>query len=817
MTKLPPEIERALELGWSIIPLRADKRPAIKSWKRYQTERPTREQVEQWHAELQPPAWAVITGAISGVVVLDGDGEDGTRTLAELAGPKRPAHVHTASDGRHLYCKHPGEHVPTLNSKKCAPLKKYFPGMDIRGDGGYAAFCGTVERKQGGKGSYRWQRAYDAQPLPASVLFWIREYSKSNPPAAPEPEPDAKPSWETAERIITNGRAESAWLLKEALKKVAQGNGRNNSGFWLAVQLRDNRYTETEAAAVLESYAAQVPITNPEGRRDPYREAEWRASLRQAYRSAARPPIERGYGRSSPPAAGLSPAETGAASDSAAALPHHAAVPLPEPPALVPDSEQEPPAAPPSSGWKCDDIGNAERFAHRYGRDVRYCAQVERWYCWDGKRYAEDKTKAVTELAKRTARAIWHEVGAALTESKEKELRRHAYKSASRGSLSAMLELAQSMPGIAIRPEELDADPWLFCCANGTLDLRTAELRPHRRHTLITKISPAKYDPRAECPYWMEFLRLIMGADEDEDRAERMIAFLQRAAGYCLTGDNSERVLFVPWGSGQNGKTTFLETIARIAGDYAMKAPRETIMAKRENGPTNDIARLKGARFVYTSETQEGGRLDEEKVKDLTGEETIVARFLYAEHFEFRREFKLWLGTNHRPKIQGADEGIWDRVKLIPFVVRIPDDRKQDRRIVNERLKAEWPGILRWCVDGVRDYLVRGLGVPPEVTEATTEYRAEMDILARFLADRAITGPGLTVPAGALYEAYRQWAQAGGERHPLTQTALGLRLTERHFEKKRDSSGRTVYTGIALRTDHTPPPAKEEEEAPWFV
>jgi putative DNA primase/helicase len=282
--------------------------------------------------------------------------------------------------------------------------------------------------------------------------------------------------------------------------------------------------------------------------------------------------------------------------------------------------------------------------------------------------------------------------------------------SADRGiaaSLRAMVDLARSEPGIHVSPDDLDRDPWRLNVLNGTLDLRTGELEPQDPDDLITKLAPVEYDPEAKCVTWLGFLDRIMDGNQD------LIDFLQRAAGYSLTGETTERVLFVLHGVGRNGKTTLLESLQAVLGEYAKVMAAEMLMArKNDGGIPNDVAALKGARLVTASEAEEGTRLGEAKVKQLTGGDTITARFLYGEFFSFRSEFKIWLATNHKPDVRGTDKAIWDRLPVVPFSVRIPDE-EVDARLPQKLLDAvAWhprvggsgmPGLAAWrapCAGG---------------------------------------------------------------------------------------------------------------------
>lgn len=275
-----------------------------------------------------------------------------------------------------------------------------------------------------------------------------------------------------------------------------------------------------------------------------------------------------------------------------------------------------------------------------------------------------------------------------------------------------------------------------------------------------------------------------------------MIRYLQKAVGYSLTGDTGEQVLFFLYGTGANGKSVFLNVLQELMGDYAQQAPASLLMAKSEGIP-NDVARLKGARFVATIETEEGKRLAENLVKQLTGGDTVSARFLRQEYFEFKPECKLWMASNHKPIIRGSDYGIWRRIHLIPFTVTIPPENR-DRRLP-DKLRAELPGILRWAVDGLRIWLEEGLTPPLKVQAATEEYREDMDSIGTFLSECCVTEPTAKVPVRTLYETYVRWCQENGET-PMKQRMLGKRLKERGFQQEKSTGGRMAWYGLRLST-----------------
>ncbi|KKL83177.1 hypothetical protein LCGC14_1977380 [marine sediment metagenome] len=370
----------------------------------------------------------------------------------------------------------------------------------------------------------------------------------------------------------------------------------------------------------------------------------------------------------------------------------------------------------------------------------------------------------------------------------DKALADHAKRTESEARIAAMIALAASEPGIPVRPAELDADPWLLNVQNGTLDLRTGTLRVHEGADLITKLAPVNYDPAAECPLWLAFLDRIM-----EGKAS-LIEFLQRSAGYSLTGDISEQVLFFFYGRGRNGKSTFLTTILTLLGDYGRQAAPGLLTMKRHDAHPTERADLMGARFVASIEVEQGRRLAEALVKELTGGDRQKARFMRGDFFEWEPTHKLYLAVNHRPVVTGTDLAIWRRIRLVPFSVRIPEE-EQDRNL-SAKLKGEASGILNWALEGCLAWQGDGLGAPLEVVEATASYRAEQDVLGAFIDDECTLAEDAKATAKSLYAAYREWSKAHGEE-PATQTAFGLQLGERGLRASRGRSARW-WRGIGL-------------------
>ncbi|MGO9019175.1 MAG: phage/plasmid primase, P4 family [Syntrophobacteraceae bacterium] len=431
-----------------------------------------------------------------------------------------------------------------------------------------------------------------------------------------------------------------------------------------------------------------------------------------------------------------------------------------------------------NKSYPLTDFGNAERFASQQSGEVRFCHTWGKWLIWDGRRWAIDETTRIYQFAKETVRGIYAEASQIVDDEKRKAVSKHARACESSGRLQAMLSLAQTEQNLAIVGPNLDSNHWLLNILNGTLDLRTGELRPQRRQDLITKLAPVIYDPQATCSEWFSFLNRIMAGSKG------LIAYLQKLIGYCLTGDTREKCLPVLYGIGDNGKTIFTTTIGGMLGDYAQETPVETLMIKHNEGIPNDIARLKGARLVTASEGERGQKLAESQVKKLTGGDKVPARFLHQEWFQFTPEFKILLSTNHRPIIRGADNAIWNRIHLVPFEVIIPKIEQIPWTIMLERLRQEWPGILKWAVDGCLLWQREGLEKPQEIERATDDYRADSDIIGGFISDYCILNPLAKVKAADLYEQYQKWCDENKEE-PLKVRMFGSALEERGLKRTR--------------------------------
>jgi putative DNA primase/helicase len=677
--------------GWYPIPIKnRSKQTALTQLAPYLIRPATSEELCSWSW----PGVGIVTGDVSGVLVLDVDGAEGEAELKKRRHPITPM-VRTASGGLHLYFRHPDAYVRTGI--------RVAPGLDVKASGGYVVAPPSV----GPNGTaYEWIVSPDEEDL-ADVPEWLM-------------------------RLLDRPRRTGASAVG---KRIASGT-RNRELTSLAGSMRRRGMGQAEILAALS-------VAN-EGRCDPPLEED---EVRKIAASVSR------Y----EPAGDVLAASINGRGANA------------------------------SSGFNLTDLGNAERFVANHGEDVRYCYPWGKWLVWTGARWERDDAGKVHRLAKETVRGIYKEAAAAQDEDRRKALAKHATRSEAEAKIRAMLELVKSE--VPISPDDLDADPWLLNAPNGTVDLRTGKLRPHKREDLITKMTGAEYVLDADAPTWTAFLERVLPSKE-------LRAFVQRGSGYSATGDTSEQCLFINHGSGANGKSTFQEALGETLGDYATRTPTEMLLTKRSGSVPNDVARLKGARFVSASETEEGRRFAESLIKDLTGQDTISARFMRAEWFDFKPTHKLWLSTNHKPEIRGTDNAIWRRIRLVRWTVTIPP-AEQDRKLP-ETLHAELPGILAWIVQGCLEWQREGLRPPDDVKRATGEYRAEMDVLAGFIAECCEVDHNLWDYAKDLYASYKRWCADAGEQ-PESQRKFGGQLTERGFSRDRGGSrGAHLWRGIRL-------------------
>ncbi len=442
--------------------------------------------------------------------------------------------------------------------------------------------------------------------------------------------------------------------------------------------------------------------------------------------------------------------------------------------------------------FRATDLWNARLFVDLHGDKVRYCERLGGWHYFDGKRWERETCGEVEQLAKDIPRAMYQMAANEPNETKRQAIAKHAGKTEAAGKLAAILDLAKTEQGIAVPPEAFDAHPWKFNTVTGTLDLQTGKLLPHRPEDMLTNLSPAEWHAlNAKGKRFEAFLFDAMDGDQEK------IDFLQRAAGFTLSGDMREQVFLFLHGPEAAGKGTFIRALADILGTYARSTEISTFLTSRRDAVRNDVASLVGSRLVTASEPEDGQIFDEGLIKILTGQDRTTARFLFREAFEFSATFKLWLQGNHRPHIRSTGGAMWRRLLIIPFTRTVPEDRRD--KTLGEKLKTpeERAGILAWMVRGCLEWQRAGLRPPDSVRGAVAEYRAAEDRLAPFLEECTAASEHGEVPAGQLYAKYKTWAEGNGER-AMPKRSLGLRLEEKGFTSTRTTGGTRVWRGLFL-------------------
>ncbi len=419
-----------------------------------------------------------------------------------------------------------------------------------------------------------------------------------------------------------------------------------------------------------------------------------------------------------------------------------------------------------------DDL--ADKFSTEHRDDLRYCHDWGRWLEWTGTHWRVDRTVHVFDLVRDVCRQA-----AAQCNSNGKRL-------ATAATVSAVERLARADRRHATISEQWDADPFALNTPGGTVDLRTGEMRPNRPEDYLTKCTAVATGE--DCPTWHQFLVRITEGNED------LIGFLQRVVGYSITGSTREHALFFGYGTGANGKSVFCNTIARIMADYHRAAPADVFMASRTDHHPTELAGLQGARLVTATETEENRRWAESRIKALTGGDPIAARYMRQDFFEFTPVFKLFVAGNHKPRLRTVDEAIRRRLHLIPFSVTIPKTERDPG--LPEKLKAEWPGILAWAIDGAVEWHTNGLQPPAVVTDATLEYLAGEDLIAVWIEDRCHQEPDAKTLASELHKSFKEWAEATSERS-MSQRAFSTALESHGFKKEKTRDGR-YFIGLRI-------------------
>lgn len=464
--------------------------------------------------------------------------------------------------------------------------------------------------------------------------------------------------------------------------------------------------------------------------------------------------------------------------------------------------------------YDATDTGNAHRLYDKYGKILKYSYNRKKWYFWTGKVWTLDESGEVKKLADDICEDLKREAWNTQDSDLQEQALKFAKRTASSAAKEAMVKECQHLYDIPAAPEDFDAYTDFINCQNGIVNLRNGELMPHDANFMMSKITNTEYDDQHAKPkMWLKFLDDVTAGDKD------LQEYIQRSVGYSISGSNREQCAYFLYGMGNNGKSTFLDTIADVLGNYAMNVQPDTLMLQSRlgssgGGANSDVARLKSARFVTCEEPTEGMRLNEGLLKQLTGGSRVTARHLYGDEFEFTPEFKIWIATNHKPTIRGTDFGIWRRIKLIPFEVNIPKDKVDT--MLKYKLREEFPQIFAWAVEGCRKWQKDGLKEPARVLEATKEYKQEMDLVAGFVEQCIEIDYSSTIHimASDLFNVYRIWAKQNNE-YEMSSKKFFMEVQKKLPEKGR--SGKGMYYGKIQFTDYAKRIAPKQYKIEDFV
>ncbi|MFD1547703.1 DNA primase family protein [Nonomuraea guangzhouensis] len=436
------------------------------------------------------------------------------------------------------------------------------------------------------------------------------------------------------------------------------------------------------------------------------------------------------------------------------------------------------------------ELGHARRLVAAYGNDLRYIPVWKKWMVWDGARWLVDTTGETQRRGKAVARGALEWAQKVDDDDGGKAIVAAAKRLESSRGVSGILTLAGTEKLIALDPSSLDADPYLLNCANGVLDLRTGELLEPDPMLHLTKVTKAAFRPDAEAPEFLKTLERIL-----PDESVR--TFVQRLLGYSLLGVVQEHVLAVFYGVGANGKGTLLGSVDYVLGDYAVTPDPELLAERSGNFHPTSSASLFGARLAVIQEFDEGRRLAEGTVKRLTGGDPIAARRMREDFWEFDPSHTFVMASNYRPVVRGSDEGIWRRLRLVPFDVVIPKEERDGE--LPQRLRLEADGILTWMVEGYAFWQAKGLDEPDAVKQATQKYRDDSDAVARFIAEKCVVTGRPQCNSTQLFNAFSDWCSAEG-LDPGSQTAFSNTLVQRGYDKG-PIGGRMTFKGIGLMAD----------------
>ena len=708
-----------------------------------------RDEIKTWWKKWPDANIGVATGGISGFFVLDVDGEAGKASLEALqAKHERLPTTMTVKTGHgsHLYFR--CDRVQVRNS-----ASSLGDGLDVRGDGGYVVGAGSVHKSGTTYHFVAGQGADDVKVAraPKWLLRLVTPKVRSNSQDAPTnlvPVPAAK---------LDRARAFAEAARHREIDRVTKApqhqrnNTLNHAAFRLGQLLPYDILDEQAVRADLAQAAQRIGLD----------ESEIQATIASGLKGGSRHPRELPFSKA------------------------HARIETVDPP-----QEHGDELARELAMLGETDTHNAQRFAQRFGHAAIHTPGMG-WLVFDGKRWTADSLRGVMELAKNTARLIAQEADHLSDDTARARRKAFSLQSLSKGSLDRMLDLAKSL--LAVEDARLDANPWLLNAENGTIDLRTGHIEKHDPGDLLTKLAPVQGDRTAKCPTFKKFLKRITANDRE------LISYIQRAVGYSLTGETSEQVFFFVFGrTGQNGKSTLVNLIREMLGDYGMHTPTESLLVKQyDNNIPADLARLRCVRMVTAIEANVNRHLDEAKIKAMTGGEPIVARFMRQNFFQFLPNFKLWLVANDQPRVRGTDQAFWRRVRVIPLNVSIPPNERDER--LSHKLREEWAGILAWAVRGCLTWQKTGLSEPAAVCAASQGWQKEMDHLKVFVESELIVAPGQKISASKLFDVYTKWCAMHGE-HRLSVQEFKAKLQASHNITHRRTKGHSWWRGIQLHS-----------------
>ena len=705
-----------------------------------------RKTIKGWWNQWPDANIGIATGGSSDIFIVDVDGDAGKASLEQLQAKhgRLPKTVTVKTGkGRHLYFRCDGTRVGNSAGK---PGK----GIDVRGDGGYVVAAGSTH-VLGAEYRFSDGRGLDEVGI-ACPPDWLRALVRKD--SCDRIEPQKVEVSPIPEAKLGRARAYANSALDREVERVAKApiHQRNNT-----LNIAVFKLGQLVPYGILDPAVVTQKLAR-EARRIGLDDSEIEPTITGGLNAGRRHPRRLPFLKSNHQARDVEPPLKNEATKQLARLGE-------------------------------TDTDNAQRFATRFGAKALY-TPGRGWLVFDGKRWRRDDVSQVVELAKVTARLIAAESRHLEDDKARAERSRFAKQSLGKGSLDRMIELAKSL--LAVDDACLDANPWLLNVENGTIDLKTGRREKHDPRDLLTKIAPVKANRHAECPTFEKFLKRVAGGDPS------LVKFIQRAVGYSLTGITTEQVLFFVYGkSGNNGKSTLVNLIRDMVGDYGLHTPTETLLVKQyDNAIPADLARLDGARMVTAIEANFNRHLDEARIKSMTGGEPITARYMRQNFFQFVPVLKLWLVANDQPRVRGTDEAFWRRMRAIPLTIKIPEaERDPD---LPTKLRAELPGIVAWAVRGCLKWQRNGLGMPGAVEHATKGWQKEMDALKRFVLEHLDIAPVSKIGASQLHNLYSNWCVQQGEQ-PLTMQGFKAKLQETLDVTHTRIKGRSWWRGIKLR------------------